>query len=317
MATNKKAVYFIANNKEWGYVSYIIWDILEEEGCFQEETDITFQGRRVMKNTDEKGNEFYFVPTDIAVCRDYPRFLPEMKKYFSDFDICGMLTWHEGENAPDNVLTVHSLGDVNSGVYGPSAPEYMRNLLLAIDENRKAAGLEEYKVVTEATHWSGVYDGEGDPNLLLEFTVPMMDVEVGSDESSWNNRDACRALARATTKIFDSDGKKIHNLLCVGGVHFDPNYAEAALTSWDDEAFGVTHIIANQWLVAGEYENEDGLERISNCVESIKGGISAIAFHDKMKGCYKDLVRALGEKYNVPIYKHQRLRKPEELEFKD
>ena len=74
-------------------------------------------------------------------------------------------------------------------------------------------------------------------------------------------------------------------------------------------------IIANQWLVAGEYENETGVERASACIDAIEGGIEAIVFHDKMKGCYKDLVRALGQKYNVPIYKHQKLRSPETMEF--
>lgn len=75
----------------------------------------------------------------------------------------------------------------------------------------------------------------------------------------------------------------------------------------DNEAFGVTHIMANQWLVAGEYENETGVERASACVD-------AIFFRDKMKACYKDLVQTLGAKYNVPVCKHQRRRNPETLE---
>ena len=57
------------------------------------------------------------------------------------------------------------------------------------------------------------------------------------------------------------------------------------------------------------------MERASSCIDAIEGGIEAIVFHDKMKGCYKDLVRALGKKYNVPIYKHQKLRHPETMEF--
>ena len=48
----------------------------------------------------------------------------------------------------------------------------------------------------------------------------------------------------------------------------------------------------------------------------LAGGIEAIVFHDKMKGCYKDLVRKLGAHYDVPIYKHQRLRNPETMEFR-
>ena len=110
--------------------------------------------------------------------------------------------------------------------------------------------------------------------------------------------------------VFDDDGMKLHNILCVGGVHFETNYAEAVFTDWgENESFGVSHIMANQWLVSGQYENEDGFARACACVE-------AIAFHDKLKGCYKDLVRKLGERYNVPILKHQKLRKPEEIEWK-
>ena len=46
---SKKAVYFINNNKEFGYVSYYVWDILEQEGYFVEKTDILFDGQQVMK----------------------------------------------------------------------------------------------------------------------------------------------------------------------------------------------------------------------------------------------------------------------------
>ena len=116
--------------------------------------------------------------------------------------------------------------------------------------------------------------------------------------------------------MFDDDGKTVHNLLCVGGVHFEPNFAEAALKSWGDEAFGVTHCLANQWLVSGEYENEDGFTKACACVDSIAGGIEAVVMHDKAKGCYKDLGRRIGAQYGVPVYKHQRLRSPETMEFK-
>jgi len=143
----------------------------------------------------------------------------------------------------------------------------------------------------------------------------MVDIEVGSEEDSWNNRTACEALAGSLTHVFESDGKRVHNLLCVGGVHFDPNFAQAAFTQWEDDAFGVSHIIANQWLVAGEYENEHGLAFTSAAIDKIAGSVEAVVFHDKMKGCYKDLVRAVGEKYQIPILRHQRLRQPEELQL--
>lgn len=95
----------------------------------------------------------------------------------------------------------------------------------------------------------------------------MVDIEVGSSPESWGNLSACTALARTLT-----------------------------------EAFAVTHILANQWLVSEGYETETGIE--------------AIFIHDKLKGCYKDLARNLAEKYDVPVYKHQKLRAPETLEWK-
>lgn len=314
----KKAVYFINTNREYGYVAYLVWDILKEEGYLAEEAGFDFDGQKVMRYQDEAGNWFYFAPTHRAICLDYEKCLPEMNEHFADFDISGMVTWHEGANALEHVLTVHSLGDLPSGVYGGAKPRLMRNLMHAIEKNRKDLGLEEFRVVTEATHWSGVYHDVGDPTLLTKFPVPMMDIEVGSEPESWNNKEAARALARSLTKIFDDDGKRVHNLLCVGGVHFEPNFAEAVFTEWgENQAFGVSHIMANQWLVSGQYENETGVERASHCIDAIEGGIEAIFFHDKMKACYKDLVRALGEKYGVPIYKHQKLRHPEELEWKE
>ena len=50
---------------------------------------------------------------------------------------------------------------------------------------RKENVLEDFSVVTEATHWSGVHEGEVNPDLLLEYPVPMVDIEVGSEMESW------------------------------------------------------------------------------------------------------------------------------------
>lgn len=314
MLSNKRVVYFISIDDGYsGHVSREVWNILEQEGLFTP-AEVIFDGRQVMKYEDDRANQYYFVPTALPICLDYPKYLEEMNRYFGEFDVSGMITWHEGASAPEKILTVHTLGDVNSGIYGAANPVYMRNLLLALDRNRISMGLEDFTVVTEATHWSGNKDGDS-AKLLLEFPVPMMDIEVGSEIESWENKTACKALAQSLLSIFDSDDQKVHNLLCVGGMHFDPNFAEAAFTAWDNETFGVSHIIANQWMVAGEYETEKGLKMASSCVDAIEGGIDAIAFHDKMKGCYKDLVRELGKKYQVPILKHQRLRHPADIEW--
>ena len=313
MLSGKKAVYYICNDeKRQGLVARTVWAILREKNIMTS-AGIMFDGREVLVRKDERDNEYYFVPTEFPVCWDYQKYLPEMNKYFADFDVAGMVTWHEGPNAPSKALTVHSIGDVNAGVYGPANPIYMRNLLQAMERNRVLLGLEDYQTVTEATHWSGTYISGSSPELILRYSTPMLDIEVGSEEESWSNHAACEVLANSLTYVFDSDERRIHNILCVGGVHFDPNFAQAVFTQWNSDAFGVTHIIANQWLVSGEYEKKHGLDFASAAIDAIAGGVEAIVFHDKMKGCYKDLVRALGEKYQIPILKHQLLRNPADL----
>lgn len=320
MLSGKKAVFYMSDNRERpGIVSRLVWEILKEKGSLFP-AEMEFHGRMVMKCSDDRDNEFYFAPTEVPVCWDYPRYLPEMNSLFSNFDLAGMVTWHEGASAPPKALTVHSVGDVNSGIFGPTNAVYIRNLLLAMESSRLALGLEDFETATEATHWSGTHVSGTSPELILQYPVPIFDIEVGSVPSSWENRTACQALADSLTRVFDGDGKRVRNILCLGGTHFDPNFAQAVFTDWagnggEAETFGVSHILANQWLVSGEYEKEHGLAYASAAVEAVDGGIEAVAFHDKLKGCYKDLARALGEKYGVPILKHQRLRNPSDIKW--
>ena len=316
MLSGKKAVYYICNEKKGeGLVSSIVWDILKEKDSVVP-SGLSFEGKEVLMSRDERDNEYFFVPTKVPVCWNYPEYLPEMNDKFSACDFAGQVTWHEGASAPPKILTVHSIGDVETGIYGPASPVCMRNLLHSIENMRIKLGLDEYQTVTEATHWSGTHVSGSSPDLILKYPVPMVDIEVGSEEESWSDKTACRALADSLMHVFDSDGKRVHNLLCVGGVHFNPSFAQAVFTEWGNDAFGVSHIIANQWLVSGGYENEKGPAMAAAAAEAVEGGIEAIAFHDKLKGCYKDLVRALGEKYNVPVLKHQKLRNPADLEWK-
>ncbi|NRT72457.1 hypothetical protein [Clostridium beijerinckii] len=59
MIKNKKAVYFICNNRSWGHVGAHVWDILQEEGYLKENGGITFAGEEVIKYTDQNNNIFY------------------------------------------------------------------------------------------------------------------------------------------------------------------------------------------------------------------------------------------------------------------
>ena len=318
-----RAVYYIAKNKDWGHVCSIVWEILDSEGYLSNKMDMEFSGGDVYKYVDNEENEYFLVETDKAICLDYERYLPYMNKYFSDADISGMVTWHEGASSLPNVITCHTLGDMNSGVFTKAKPRYMRNIMKGMERLRLKEGLLDYKVVTEGTHWSGVH-GEwngsaseeyGDPYLLNKYSVAMMDLEVGSDENSWNDYKAVKVLTKALFEIFNDDNREIYNILCVGGVHFEPSFTDAVFAEWEDKAFGISHILANQWLVTGEYDTEEGFEKAVKCADSIEGGIQAVFMHDKAKGCYKDLARRIGQKYGVNVYKHKKLRDPKMVEF--
>jgi D-tyrosyl-tRNA(Tyr) deacylase len=315
MKSLKKAVFFFCVEA----IEHVAGNVLNASREIFEltETDIEVDGNRVTRYTDREGSSFYYVPTRRVVSHDYKHYLPVMNEHFSVFDLAGIITWHEGENAPDRVLTVHTTGDVDSGSFGPADPGYMRNLLLALERKRAEAGMNDFRVTTEATHWSGMVYGGGSPQMIPEFNVPLLDIEIGSAPESWADGKAVRVLAESLPCVFESDGRRVRNLLCAGGVHFEPSFAAAAFQEWDNCAFGVSHILANQWLVSGHYEDESGPERLEACVKSIAGGIDGIAFHDNLKGVYKDRFRRLGEKYGIPVVKHQALRRPETIAWKE
>ena len=283
------------------------------ESFAPEETGPVVEGRPVLQYSDGEGNTFSFVRTLKVVSHDYQRYLPVMNGYFQDCDLAGIITWHEGGNAPDRILTVHTTGDVGSGTFGPADPKLMRNLLLALERNRLEEGLEDFLVVTEATHWSGMVYGAQDPGLVPQYPVTLLDIEIGSTPGSWSTPGASRVLARSLVEVFRGDGRKLRNLLCAGGVHFEPAFAGAVFQDWDGAAFGISHILANQWLVTGRYEETDGPARLSACVGTIRGGIEGIAFHDNLKGVYKDRFRELASDLGIPVFKHQAMRHPEDI----
>ena len=311
---NKRAVFYLAANENVDHVAASVFKTLLELDTYIE-TDVIIDGYPVLMKKNQEGDEFHFVRTAKVLCHDYSRYLPIMLEQFSDFDVAGIITWHEGANAPDQIFSVHTTGDVDSGSFGPANPQYMHNILVALEKNRLDADLEDFSVTTEATHWSGMMYGDSSPELITKYPVPIMDIEIGSSEQSWKDPKAVKVLAKSLTEIFKEDGLELKNILCAGGKHFERGFSAEIFDCWDTYGYGISHIIPNQWLVTGEYEKERGQEKLDNCVRSIIGGISGIAIHDGLKGAYKEQLRILGGKYNVPVFKHQKLRKPKTIDW--
>lgn len=310
MNSAKKALYFFCMKEPYHYVGRDVFEKIRED-LELEETDLYVDGYPVMRYSDVKGNLFYFMRQDDLVSYEFKRFLPILKDNFSDFDIAGEVNWHEGNNAPDKVLTVHSIGDVEKGYFSPAAPRLMKNLLLSLEKNRNLLGLDDFRVTTEATHWTGSIKG-GDPSDIPQFPVPMVDIEIGSTQESWKNRVAIEAISGSLLEIFDNE-EELVNILCAGGTHFAECFARPALDP--DYPFGVSHILPNQWLVSGAYETEDGSKKLRNCVDTIPGGIRAVFYHEGMCGPLRQSCRNLGEILEVPVLKHKKLRKPDQLDI--
>lgn len=73
MAKGKKAVYYICDDKNWGHVSFIVWDILKEEG-YLNPAGFTFDGREVMKYIDEKKMNIILLPAILPYAVIIPDF---------------------------------------------------------------------------------------------------------------------------------------------------------------------------------------------------------------------------------------------------
>ncbi|NLB83014.1 MAG: hypothetical protein GX791_02080, partial [Synergistaceae bacterium] len=146
MTQAKKAVYFFCTDST-DHVAGTVFDEL----CRlypTTEAGLSFDGNPVFEYRDGEGNTFSLVRTARVVSHDYTTYLPLMKDHFSHCDLAGIITWHEGHNAPDGILTAHTTGDVDSGSLGPADPYLMRNLLLAMEKFRREEELTEFRVLT-------------------------------------------------------------------------------------------------------------------------------------------------------------------------
>ncbi len=306
--TPGKALFFFCAGEGFDHVSRLVFSRVM--GLLNPvETGISVDGFPVMEHVDESGNRFCFMRQEMLVSYDFRRYLPFLGEHFMDFDLAAEVNWHEGSNAPDRVITVHTVGDVDAGVFTPAVPGYMRGLLHALEQNRVEAGLDGFSVVTEATHWTGTFKGQ-DPALLKEFPVPTIDIEIGSTPASWEDKGAVEVIAKSLVGAFSSS-ERLFNILCVGGIHFERSFSEAALNT--GFSIGVSHILPNQWIVSGDYASGDGFNKLRNAASSIKGGVDAVVYHEGIKSPFRDQCRRLGEELGVPVLKHKLLRRPEEL----
>jgi D-tyrosyl-tRNA(Tyr) deacylase len=309
----KKAVYFFCIDQTKDPVASNVFNLIKTKFSLQNK-NITVDGNAVYDYVDQNGYYFSLVQTNNVISHDYAHYIPILKDYFSDYNFAGLINWHEGTNAPDKIFSLHTTGDVPTGNYAPADAVIMKNLIVSLEKNRKLSSLDDFSVLTEGTHWSGIPYG-GDPKLIPEFLVPLFDIEIGSTKESWSNKAAAEVIADSIFTVFDNLDQSVISLLCVGGVHFERSYIEAVLLENSKYNIAISHILPNQWIVSGRYDNEEGLEKIKNCINSIKNSIKGIVFHDNLKGVYKEQLRIIAKELNIPVFKHNLLKKIETVGF--
>lgn len=308
MNYNKKAVYFFCTDYEKDEVAPRVLDYLKNNYSLKL-SDTKFDNRNIYNYIDENNNLFTYVETDKVLSYDYDKYIPILNELFSDYDVAGVINWHGGEKAPDKILTVHSTGDVTGGIYAPSHPIYLRNLLVSMEKHRVENNLDDFKVMTEGTHWTGTIRG-GDINLIDKYEVPLFDIEIGSTLDSWSNEIAVKILATSLQDVF-SDEDTVKVLLCTGGMHFEDTFSNIIIDK--DCKISVGHVLPNQWLVQGEYDKDEKYDLLKKCTNSIIGNIDGIVIHDNLKSGYKNQIKKLAEELNVPAFKHKKLRNPKDL----
>lgn len=305
-------VFFLCDDPEKDPVAPHVCDALIEKHD-PEAVGFEMDGKPVLRAKLPGGEDALIVRTAEVISHDYPRYLPLMNERFGEAELACVINWHAGENAPERVFTAHPTGDVDTGTWGVTDPRHLRNLLLGLERERAAVGLEDFSVVVEGTHWSGIPYG-GDPALIIDYPRPIYDVEIGSEPSSWSSPAAARAVAGAVETVLDElSGSQVISVLAAGGVHCETGFSDPVLEAPPDHAVALSHILPNHWLVSGEYDGEEADDRLDACAASVIGGVDAIVIHRKLKGSYKDALRRLGERLQVPVHNHKVLTRPEEL----
>ena len=302
----RKAVYFFCADPSKDEVATKVFEqskILFNLGEIELEVD----GYPVLKYEQANGDTLFYVRTDLFICEDSKRYLHIINEHFGDCDLAVMVNWHGGQNAPDKVLCIHTVGDVPTANYSASDPQLSTNLVRALEKHRQSLELHDFKVTTEATHWSGIVYG-GEPSWITEYPVPFLDVEIGSTSESYNNPAAIEVIVKALTEVF-YETTKYPTVLYIGGIHFEDTITNAVLH--ETHPVSLTHILPSRWVETELYTGENGMMYLMRCINSIEGGIDGIAIHEKLRKDLRDAVTILADNIGIPVIKRKGLKSPE------
>lgn len=299
-------------DKDIDQVAPLAFKVAERQLTLQS-TGINIDGFNVLLYKTSSDDNIYFIRTNKVMPHDYPHYIPLFKQHFPTAEFVLVVNWHEGIDAPDPIITLHSNGNVATGHFSRVSPAHMRNLLIWSDHYRKELGLNDFRVLTEVTHWSGLIRRQ-DPSQIESWDIPVYDFEIGSSPSAWGNEVASEVLIRASLHTFDEQ-KDFFSLFCVGGMHFQKDNVKAVLMDDPNIPIAISHIIHTKWMESSEYLGDIGIKRFKHCINTIEGDIHAIVFHDKIRGPYKQILRMIADEMGISSFHHKRLRQLELMLF--
>lgn len=302
-----KAAYFFCIDPTKDKVAPAAFDIAKATLNLSK-ANFTCDDMEVLSSRDSQGNEYLYIPTLEVVHHRLERYLSFINETLSACEMAGVVNWHEGHNAPEQILCAHSNGDVPSGVFSPIRGHVLTAILNSLEKARVEEGLVEWKTLPEATHFAGTQHNTP-VELLQQLNVALVDIEIGSSEGSWTEPRAQSALIKAISTCLTHIPKDAGVIVYLGGMHFEPSLKEATISEHGEPPFSISHMLPNQWIApAGLYEGDDGREKLRAAIRSIVEPIEAIVFHDGLRGPVKAVARAVAEELGVSAVNHKKMR---------
>ncbi|MDH7509112.1 MAG: D-aminoacyl-tRNA deacylase [Methanomassiliicoccales archaeon] len=189
-----------------------------------------------------------------------------------------------------HTLTVHPIGNFGVAEYGgfdralvPSAHHSMTEILRQL--KRSTEGLP-FEVSFEVTHHGPYLD------------KPTAFVEIGSDESMWEDKKAAEAIAKSIMQLQISVNPV---LIGIGGGHYAPRFTEVALTK--RVSFG--HMIPN--YVIDKADEDDMIKIIKMAYEKTPGAQFAYIHKKSMKRSTVTKLKHLLDRLNIEAIESESL----------
>lgn len=187
-----------------------------------EELDETFMGSAVFQLKDRQENDSVRLYT---LSDEHIRHEDLDKEIDADFFL--FATRHKAASGIPT-LTVHCVGNFAKAEFGgkdstlpPSRADYLKFALVTLRQKTKAAKLDQFEVMQEATH-HGPY-----------LNKPNMFIEIGSSEEQWDIEEAGKVIADTIIYVLTNPLPKYKIAIAFGGTHYLSSFQHVLFeTDW-------------------------------------------------------------------------------------